>query len=216
MSQIHGLRHKRHFSRVYLRKVEDVVHELQKRGAAGADGFERFVLLRPAPISVLQQFGITEDRIERRADVVADDTEEHASGFFGRAGALERILELRHVFDRLGFLDDGLMQFGAYVLNEEDMKKAVSDQTAERVERPQRPEDLEDDSHRHRKAEQEYHRISPVDGFRTGKDLDEDENRHQHIESDHGIEQHEAQRTGHETAVFVEIKKAVVEYVDRQ
>ena len=126
--QQHRLRQQRHLPRVQFGKVEHVVHELQQRGPAGADGSERFIPFFLIFDSVLKQFGIPEDRVERRAYVVADDAEEHAAGLLRRLGAFERFLEFGHVSCRLFPLDDDLPQFGAYVLDEEDVDEAIVEQ----------------------------------------------------------------------------------------
>ena len=105
------------------------------------------------------------------AYVVAHDAEEHAARLLGRTGALKRLLYLGHVLSRLLALDDGLPQFGALALDDEDMEEAASDETAKRVKRQERPDDLKDNGHRHGEAEQKHHYVSPLPGTASAKDL---------------------------------------------
>ena len=214
--QQNGLRHEGHLARIHLRQVEDVVHELQERGAAGADGVERLLPLGGALAAVLQEFGIAEDGVERRPDIVAHDTEKHAPGPLGGAGPFEGPLEFGHMLGRLFALDDRPAQFGAFVLDDEDVEQTGADETAESIIGPERPGDLEDDGHRHGEAEEKHHHVPSAGGIPTAERLDEHENSHQDIKGDQRVEQEASYGAGAVTALLVEVEKTAVEDIDRQ
>ena len=119
-----------HLPRIHLRKVEDIVHELKERRAARADGIERFVHLGLGRYSVPKNLRISENSVERRSDVVADDAEEPVPRLLRRASACKRLLKVCFVLRRLFFLND------------KHAEKACPDDTPEHRKRRIRPCDL--------------------------------------------------------------------------
>ena len=196
MGQPHGFRPERHLSRVHLGKVKNVVHKLQQRRAACADGFESLVPLGLALDAELQQLGVSKNGVERGADVVADDAEEQAPRLFGRAGARKRILKLGRMLRRLFALNDCLAQFGAFALDDEYMDEATADETAERRKRRERPNDLEGDGRHHGETVQEHRQVSSTRGIPTVARLHERENRRQEVEGKQQAEGQVARGTG--------------------
>ena len=63
-------------------EIEHVVDKLEQRLSAGGDRRQRFEPFLFVHDAADEQFGKTDDGVERRADVVADGGEEEALGFF--------------------------------------------------------------------------------------------------------------------------------------
>ena len=202
--QQHGLLLELHLPRVHLREVEDVVHELQKRRAAGADGLERLVPFARTLHSSLEKFGIAENRVERRADVVAHDAEERAPGLLGRTGAFKRILQL-----------DGML-FSLFVLNDEHMEETDADETAERRKRRERPDDLKDNGRRQSDTAHEYHHASPAKCVTAANGLSENKRRNKNIVCNQKGEGKVTDAARLVIAAGIEIVEALVEWIDSQ
>ncbi len=83
------------------REVEDVVDQAQQRAAGIADHRRHLGLLAVEPPEA-QQVGERDDRVERRAQLVADAGEEHALGL---ARLLRLLLGLRQLADQHGDID---------------------------------------------------------------------------------------------------------------
>ena len=85
IAQVEGLRLDVHAPGFDLREVEDVVDDGQQRVAAVADG-GRVVALLVVERRVEQQPAHADDRVHRRADLVAHGRQEGALGFVGGLG----------------------------------------------------------------------------------------------------------------------------------
>ena len=71
-----------HLAGFELGEIEHVVDQLEQRLAAGGDRRQSFGAFLFVHDAADEQFGKTDDGVERRADVVADGGEEEALGFF--------------------------------------------------------------------------------------------------------------------------------------
>ena len=204
LRQQHGLLLERHLARVDFRQVQDVVHKLQKRSAAQADGLERLFPLGLALDSALKEFGIAEYRVERRADVMAHDAEERAPGLLGRPGAGKRFLK----FDS--------MLCSLFVLDDEHMEEADADETAERGKRRERPDYLKDNGRRQGDTAHEHHHAPPANGVTAANGLSEHECRNQNIVCNQKGESQVADPARIIIAIGIEIVETVGERIDSQ
>ena len=137
---------------------------------------------------------------------MADRAEEHAP----------RFLALGHVFHVLFVLDDVLLQFGAFVFDEEDMDEAVADEAAERVKRPERPNDLQENGSPHCEAEYGYHDVSFAHDILTSDGFHESDARHQNTCGDQRVVHGIAQESCDIFALRIIIEQAGVEDIYEQ
>ena len=134
--EAHRLRMELDLAGVDLREVEYVVHKLEERSSAGTYGLQGLIPVCLVIHAGLQQLRIAEDRVERRADVVAHDAEEQAPRPLRRACTVKRLLQLRRVLHRQLAFYEGPAQLCDLVLDDEDVEEAVAHKAAERIERP--------------------------------------------------------------------------------
>ena len=187
-----------HLAGFELGEVQHIVDELKQRVSAGGNGGQRLGPFISVVDAIEQEFGVADDGVERRADVMAYCAEEHAP----------RFLALLHVFHFLFVPDDVLLQFETFVLDEEDMDAAVADEAAERVKRPEGPEDLQENGSPHCEAEQGYHDVLPAHGILTAKCLCERVDCHQNTCGDQRIVHGVAQESRDIFALRIKIEQA--------
>ena len=94
ITEIGGSRFNFHLVRFQFGEIKHIVDQLQQGVAGIRDRSEVFFGFGFRDIAVAEKVGETDDRIQRRPDLVADAGDEKALGFVCRLGFLHRLYEL--------------------------------------------------------------------------------------------------------------------------